>query len=94
MDRNTLTALLLITIVLILTPYYMDLVSPPPQPSYETTDDFADDNSQTTDDYTYNPDTKPKNKLEPLQQKSTEEKITTVESDLYIAKISSLCGLT
>ena len=29
MDRNTLTALLLITVVLVLTPYYMDLISPP-----------------------------------------------------------------
>ncbi len=29
MDRNTLTALLLITLVLILTPYYMEMVSPP-----------------------------------------------------------------
>ena len=29
MDRNTLTALLLITVVLILTPYYMELISPP-----------------------------------------------------------------
>ena len=28
MDRNTLTALLLITVVLIITPYYMELISP------------------------------------------------------------------
>ena len=35
MDRNTLTALLLITLVLILTPYYMGLVSPPQQIDYE-----------------------------------------------------------
>ena len=41
MDRNTITALLLITVVLILTPYYMELVSPspPPQPNYKTSDE-------------------------------------------------------
>ena len=44
MDRITLTALLLITLVLILTPYYMELVSPTPQPEYESADEGFVDN--------------------------------------------------
>ena len=39
MDRNTLTALLLITLVLILTPYYMEMVSP----STPTLEEFVDE---------------------------------------------------
>ena len=92
MDRNTLTALLLITVVLILTPYYMELVSPPPQPTYETTEETKNSYDEPSgvylNDYSINKETKPK----PSQIKPTEEKITTIESDLFIAKISSLCG--
>ena len=39
MDRNTLTALLLITVVLIITPYYMELISPSPQDTQEYFED-------------------------------------------------------
>ena len=45
MDRNTLTALLLITVVLIITPYYMELISPP---SKDTQEYFED--QQNTED--------------------------------------------
>ena len=92
MDRNTLTALLLITVVLILTPYYMELVSPPPQPKYETSEEPSRDYDEPEDnylvDYRASKQIKPKLSL----PKPTGEKITTVESDLFIAKISSLCG--
>ena len=53
MDRNTLTALLLITVVLILTPYYMELVSPPPQPTYETSEEPNSGYDKPTNDYSY-----------------------------------------
>ena len=96
MDRNTLTALLLITVVLILTPYYMELVSPQPQPAYEDSGEPSGepsgDNKKSSGDYLYNYNTNNETKLELSQPKTTEEKIITVESDLFIAKISSLCG--
>ena len=46
MDRNTLTALLLITLVLILTPYYMEMVSPPSPVFEEFVDEDLKQNSQ------------------------------------------------
>ena len=92
MDRNTLTALLLITVVLILTPYYMELISPPPQPTYETSEEPNNDHSEPSDYNLYDYSESSETKLKPSQIKPTEEKITTVESDLFIAKISSLCG--
>ena len=39
MDRNTLTALLLITVVLIITPYYMELISPTTKDTQEYFED-------------------------------------------------------
>ena len=92
MDRNTLTALLLITLVLILTPYYMELVSPTPQPEYEGADegfiDNYDDEVETGNTLNNEPGASlPFNTLRP-----TEEKITIIESDLYIARLSSANG--
>ena len=92
MDRNTLTALLLITLVLVLTPYYMELVSPAPQPQYESLDGGAVDN--------FDDDTPKNNKsngpLQPLFDPGSlatiENKTIIVESDLYIAKLSSASG--
>ena len=92
MDRNTLTALLLITVVLVLTPYYMELVSPAPQPQYESLDGEAIDS--------FDNDTPIENKTNDLPQQlldlgsltTIENKTIIVESDLYIAKLSSACG--
>ena len=92
MDRNTLTALLLITVVLILTPYYMDLISPPPQPVYEPNEEPNNEYNESNDDYLFDYSTIKETKPEPSHPKPTEEKITIVESDLFVAKISSLCG--
>ena len=90
MDRNTLTALLLITVVLILTPYYMDLISPPQETNRDLfEDDFAENND--SDRLTEDNTTNIKNVL-PQQQISTAEKNTIVESDVFIAKISSFFG--
>ena len=92
MDRNTLTALLLITLVLILTPYYMELISPPPQPTFEDSEKTNSGYDEPSDDYLYDYSAKKETKPRLLEIKPTEEKITTIESDLFIAKISSLCG--
>jgi len=92
MDRNTLTALLLITLVLILTPYYMELVSPTPQPEYESADegfvDSYDDEIETEN--TLN--NEPGSPLRLSTPSPTKEKITIIESDLYIARLSSANG--
>ena len=99
MDRNTLTALLLITLVLVLTPYYMELVSPAPQPEYEDTDGVYEDTEEVVVDNSYNTlpkDNKTNKAPHPLldlgSQAPTEDKTIVIESDLYIAKLSSAAG--
>ena len=91
MDRNTLTALLLITLVLILTPYYMEMLSP----SAPTVEDFGDEelkqNSQGVEYREYeNPPGKENELITP--PKTIEETTIRVENELYIATISSLFG--
>ena len=91
MDRNTLTALLLITLVLILTPYYMEMVSPP----VPTPEGFVDEeHKQNGQSVEYREYENTSNKVgEPLDSpKVTEETIIKVENDLYVATISSMCG--
>ena len=92
MDRNTITALLLIGVILILTPYYMELVSPTPSglgdsltfepakivPSEELSTTVSPAQSDTS--------------FRPLTIDSIEEQTATIETDLYIAKISSRGG--
>ena len=92
MDRNTLTALLLITLVLILTPYYMDLVSPPQQRDFELVEENDDPGAVIK---SYIDTTTGGGFLRGVgfdNPPNTEENITTIESDLYIAKISSQSG--
>ena len=91
MDRNTLTALLLITLVLILTPYYMEMVSPP-SPVFE---EFADeDPKRNNQPIEYREYERTSNKAgKPIgSPKTTVETTINVENDLYIATISSRCG--
>ena len=94
MDRNTLTALLLITVVLIITPYYMDLISPPPQEKEEYFEDQpnAEENSYIYKNYN-------KDVLTPIESSSPmfsqkEEKTIEIETDLFIARVSSAFGGT
>jgi len=91
MDRNTLTALLLITLVLILTPYYMEMVSPPSPVFEEFADEDLKQNSQPVEYREYE---RTSNKAGELinSPKTTIEKTIKVENDLYIATISSTCG--
>ena len=90
MDRNTLIALLLITVVLIVTPYYMDLISPPQESTRKLFEEDTLKNNDV-DQVTQNPVVPLKSIVLP-QQAQTVEKITVVESDLFIAKISSFFG--
>ena len=89
MDRNTLTALLLITLVLIITPYYMELISP----SVPVVEEAANEEeiNQTVEYREYEASSStPGELINP--PKETVEKITKIENELYIATISSLCG--
>ena len=94
MDRNTLTALLLIAVVLIITPYYIDLISPPPQPVEEYFEDQPDleENNVIYKDYNETVVTTP-GSISPVFSQ-IEEKIIEVENDLFIARISSAYGGT
>ena len=91
MDRNTLTALLLITLVLILTPYYMEMVSPPVPILEESADEGFKQKTQSVEYREYESDVGDKNELI-TSPKKTEETTIRIENDLYVATISSLCG--
>ena len=91
MDRNTLTALLLITLVLILTPYYMEMVSPPVPVLEESIDERFKQETQSVEYREYESNAGDKNELI-TSPKKTEETTIRIENDLYIATISSLCG--
>ena len=92
MDRNALTALLLITLVLVLTPYYMELVSP----NKKTTNNFEEEFVENSEPESILSETITENSQrtnETIKNASyAEEKTTTIETDLYIAKISSAFG--
>ncbi|MFL2995218.1 MAG: membrane protein insertase YidC [Candidatus Neomarinimicrobiota bacterium] len=91
MDRNTLTALLLITLVLILTPFYMEMVSPPAPIIEEFVGEDPKQNSQPVEYRKYENTSKKDNEL--IKPPKTEKETTIkVENDLYIATISSTCG--
>ena len=92
MDRNTLTALLLITLVLVLTPYYMELVSPAPQPEYDDADGRAVDNFDDRAPTGNESNTAPQPLFDLVSPTTTEDKIITIESDLFIAQLSSAAG--
>ncbi len=93
MDRNTLTALLLIAVVLIITPYYMELISPTPQPE-EYFEDQTDieENGVIYKDYN-EPVLTATSPSSPIFSQ-IEEKTIEVENDLFIARISSAYGGT
>ena len=94
MDRNTLTALLLITAVLIITPYYMELISPSPQNTEEYFEDQqrAEENSVIYKDYNEDFFTPSDSPSPAFSQK--EEKTIEIETDLFIARVSSAYGGT
>ena len=97
MDRNTLVAFLLISVVLIFTPKYMDFVSPPP--NIEEIEVFSESNEKPVG---VSDILKPDSLLYTGKQKKTEisnlethnETITTIENNLYRATVSSINGGT
>ena len=97
MDRNTLLAFFLIALVLIFTPKYMDMVSPP-SPDIFPPDSLVDGDrplSQKTV-ISSNQDTKISKTRIPVPSSSitTTETLTTIDSPLYTAVVSSRGGGT
>ncbi len=70
----------------------MELISPPAKPTYETSEEPQNNFDEPSDNYLYGYSTNNETTPKISQQKPTEEKLTTVETELFIAKISSLCG--
>ena len=86
MDRNTIIALLLITLVLVVTPYYLELLSPT-QPEKEVFEEelYSEPDNKPSP---VNPNTKESDfSMGLLGQKTTEEKITTIESVQFLADL-------
>ena len=94
MDRNTLTALLLITVVLIVTPYYMELISPSPKGTQEYFEDQQNTGENSVIYKDYNKDVSTPSALTHPVFSQKEEKTIEIETDLFIARVSSAYGGT
>ena len=99
MDRNTLLAFFLISLVLVFTPKYMEMVSPPPDPD-EVNNSSMEDTVKVIDRTNF---TTQNNKTEPQhERKATSsrtrlsiqdpEKFLSVNTSLYSATLSSVSG--
>ena len=92
MDRNTLLAFLLISLVLILTPYYMELINPKkPTKAYDTpktTETQPDPEETIISEPKKNTETKNNRSFLP----SIEETATAIETDLFEALVSNRHG--
>ena len=92
MDRNTLLAFLLISVVLILTPRYLELINPP-QEDRSPKKDKQSAATETIYDIEPQPDKNILNEEKMfLPQNFSPEKTTKVETSLYIATVSSIAG--
>ncbi len=92
MDRNTLLAFLLISVVLILTPRYLELINPP-QEDRPPKKDKQSAAAETIYDIEPQPDKNILNEEKMfLPQNLSPEKTTKVETSLYIATVSSIAG--
>ena len=97
MDRNTLLAFLLISVVLIFTPKYMDFVSPPSQVEEVV---VLGDPTESKDVVSNKPEGKRFFPTEEGERKETKpnilftETVTKIENNLYQATVSSLNGGT
>ena len=92
MDRNTLLAFALISIVLVLTPRYLELINPARETEKQTQDNLSPDS-----EVFYDIEPQPEKNISKeekifIPQKPNPEKTTKIETDLYIATISSVDG--
>ena len=99
MDRNTLLAFFLISLVLVFTPKYMEMVSPTPDPG-EIENPSVADSVKSADQLNF---AAPNRKLKPRSERKTilsrprlspqdSEKLLKVNTSLYSATLSSVSG--
>jgi len=97
MDRNTLLAFLLISLVLIFTPKYIEMVSPGPTPT-NSSNNYNLDNVVDSTNFSPRENVSYQEKntvsLKKIEQQKIIETNTIVENNLYKATISSLGGGT
>ena len=97
MDRNTLLAFLLISVVLIFTPKYMDFVSPPSQVEEVVVLGNSTDSNDVINNKTEGKGFSPTEEGEKKETKPNTlftETVTKIENNLYQATVSSLNGGT
>ena len=91
MDRNTLLAFLLIAVILILTPFYMDVVSPPKKSEQTTT--IKEPTPITPSPDAIRPERSQQQTDPPLTATpNNKEKHFYIKTDLYSAVISTMNG--
>ena len=81
-DRNTLLAFLLISLVLIFTPYYMEMVNPTPKPEITKEENNLAPEPEP-EDFTLLQQTAPKQDKQMERQPAQDESFIKLESDLY-----------
>jgi len=91
MDRNTLLAFLLIALVLIFTPKYMEMVAPAPQQQNQSIDSSAVSIEPKVVTHAELEKTPIKKQLLPTVN-NADEKLFTLENDLYTIVVSSRGG--
>ena len=93
MDRNTLLAFFLIALVLLFTPKYMEVFAPQTTTNEDTSlENLKEDSLGTSSAIrTQEPQLAIQKKENPVDNKH-EAKITSIETDLYTAKVSSING--
>ena len=92
MDKNTLLAFLLISIVLVLTPRYLELINPTQEQEGQTQKKSPQVSEELSEDE-FKPEKSTFKKEKPLSlNNSTPEKNTKIETALYIATISNVAG--
>jgi YidC/Oxa1 family membrane protein insertase len=94
MDRNTLLAFFLIALVLVFTPYYMEIVAPIPTQadSLQTVVDYTPDTSASKTKLDDPPAATKKAGVSRLALGSNKEHIYKIDTDLFSASISSKHG--
>ena len=99
MDRNTLLAFFLISLVLVFTPKYMEMVSPPPEPSEfesfsegDTVKSSEQMSFTTLDNGSGSPAVRSPVTPRPRLSSQDPEKLLNVNTSLYSATLSSVSG--
>ena len=93
MDRNTLSALLLIALILVLTPYYLELVTPTKRRAIDSLSvESAEAPPRQTTNFEEPPPQTTENPPPIPRIEAVDERVFSIETDLYFAEISSRAG--